>query len=61
MSHGTLPIPWWKSDRDYFPRTDPRRDEHVRAIDIQNRIKARVDASAGDGSYSVTLTRKDIA
>ncbi|WP_316176244.1 hypothetical protein [Bradyrhizobium sp. SZCCHNRI1073] len=60
MSQGTLPIPYWMADRDYYPRTDPRYAAHVRNIDIQRGLNARVDASAGDGSYSVLVTRNDV-
>lgn len=61
MSLGTLPIPWWMSDPDYYPRNDPRRPAHLRRIEIQQRVNARIDASAGDGSYSVLITRGDQA
>lgn len=46
MSLGTLPIPWWMSDPDYYPRNDPRRPAHLRRIEIQQRVNARIDASA---------------
>lgn len=61
MSRGTLPIPYWMADRDYYPRTDPRHAAHVRHIELQQRLDARIDASAGDGSYSVLVTRKEMA
>lgn len=61
MSFGTLPIPYWMSDRDYYPRSDPRRAAHIRNIDIQERINARIDASVGDRSYAVTVCREDRA
>jgi hypothetical protein len=57
---GTLPVPYWRSDRDYYHRGDPRREKHVAHIDTQCRIDARVHASAGDGSYSVLVTSEDI-
>lgn len=59
MSRGTLPIPYWMSDPDYYPRKDHRRVAHVRNIEVQNRINARIDACAGDGSYAVTIRRED--
>lgn len=61
MSQGTLPIPWWMSDPDYYPRNDPRRPAHLRRIEVQARLNARIDASAGDSSYSVLVTRKEMA
>jgi hypothetical protein len=61
MSKGTLPVPYWMADRDYYPVTDPRRHAHVQHIDLQNRISARIDACAGDGSYAVTIRREDRA
>jgi hypothetical protein len=61
MSIGTLPIPWWMSDPDYYPRNDPRRRAHLRRIEIQARINTRIDASAGDGSYAVNVRREDMA
>lgn len=60
MSRGTLPIPYWMADRDYYPRSDPRRAAHVRHIDIQASINARIDAAAGDGSYSMMVHREDM-
>ncbi|WP_316172447.1 hypothetical protein [Bradyrhizobium sp. SZCCHNRI2049] len=57
---GTLPIPYWMADRDYFPRNDPRRVAHLKRIEVQARIDARVNASAGDGSYAVTICRDDV-
>jgi len=60
MSRGTLPVPWYLGDRDYYPRNDPRRPAHIRHIDIQASINARIDAAAGDGSYSVVVRRDDV-
>ncbi len=60
MSHGTLPIPYWMSDRDYYPRGDPRRAEHLKHIDIQDRINARIDACAGDRSYAVLVHKSEV-
>lgn len=59
MSHGTLPIPRWLGDPDYYGRRDPRREGHRKHIETQRRINARIDASAGDGSYSVVISRRD--
>jgi hypothetical protein len=56
---GTLPIPWWRGDRDYYRHGDIRREQHVAHITIQRRINARICASAGDGSYSVTVGKED--
>lgn len=56
---GTLPIPWRRDDQDYYRKGDPRRDQHVEHLKKQRRINARICASAGDGSYSVILTRED--
>lgn len=57
---GTGPISYWMGDRDYYPRSDPRRAEHVRRIDARERIDRRIAASAGDGSYSATVERRDV-
>ena len=54
------PINYYKGDRDYYPRSDPKYQKHINDIDIHNRIGARINASAGDGSYSVIVTKKDI-
>ena len=59
MSAGTLPIPWWRFDRDYYRKGHPMREAHLAAIDIQNRINARIIASSGDGSYSVIVGKGD--
>lgn len=53
------PVPWWRGDADYYARNDVRREQHLRDIEIQRRLNARIDASAGDGSYSVHVTKKD--
>lgn len=60
MSNGTPPVPYWRSDRDYYPRKDPRRDAHLAHIETQERINRRIVASSGDGSYSVIVTKKDV-
>lgn len=61
MTLGTLPVPYWMSDRDYYPRNDPRRALHLRNIEIHSRINARIDAAAGDSSYAVSVRREDMA
>lgn len=60
MSSGYYRVPTWMSDRDYFSQKDPRRAQHVRAIETAERIENRIAASSGDGSYSVTVTRKEM-
>lgn len=55
------PVPYWRSDRSYFGRSHTSRDEHMQAIEISERIDNRIAASSGDGSYSVLITRKEIA
>jgi hypothetical protein len=55
------PIPFWRSDRDYFGLKDARREPHVRQIELHARIDQRIDVSAADGSYAVLVTRKDMA
>ncbi len=57
---GHYRIPQWLSDRDFYIRSDPRRAAHLAEIDAQDRINRRIDASSGDGSYSVTVTRKEM-
>ena len=57
----TTPVNHWKRERDYYSRKDYRYAKHIAEIDAQNRIDARVDASAGDHSYSVMIARKDIS
>ena len=56
----TNPIKYYKGDRDYYPRSDPRFKDHINNIDTHNRIGARIDASADDHSYSVMIAKKDI-
>lgn len=53
-----MPVPYWMGDRDYYPRGDPRREEHVRRIDARRRVDASIAASSGDGSYAVTVPRQ---
>jgi hypothetical protein len=55
------PIPYWKSDRNYFPKNHPDRERHLREIEIGQRLDNRIVASSGDGSYSVLVTRKEVA
>lgn len=55
-----IPVPYYLSDPDYFPRNDPRREKHRREIAVQRTIDARIVASSGDQSYSVILTRKEM-
>lgn len=55
---GTLPIPRWMDDADYFTIKDPKRKEHVAAIERRKRLKAKCLAASGDGSYSIILERK---
>jgi hypothetical protein len=50
----------WKGDRNYYSVKDPRRAEHIRAIEINDRIDNRISASSGDGSYSIVLTRGEM-
>lgn len=54
------PINYYKGQRDYYSHKDPRFKKHISEIDTHKRIDARIDASAGDHSYSVVLVRKDI-
>lgn len=60
MHLGSDPIPRWRADRDYYPKGDARRPAHIAHIDVQERINARIVASAGDGSYAVIVARKDL-
>ena len=57
------PVNYWKSDRDYYGKNDPRRAAHLADIAKQEAINARIVASShfGDGSYSVVVTKKEIA
>ena len=55
-----IPVPWWQSDRDYYPKSDPRRAAHLAHIETQQRISARIDASAGDRSYAVVVRKEDL-
>jgi hypothetical protein len=54
------PVPYWRADRDYFLPSDARRAEHLRRIDINRRLDARIVASAGDHSYAIHVTRQEI-
>ena len=55
---GTLPIPRWMDDVDYFSIKDPKRKEHVAAIERRKRLNTKCSAASGDGSYSIVLERK---
>jgi hypothetical protein len=57
---GSDPIPRWRADPEYYGKKDPRRAAHLAHIEVQERINARICASAGDGSYAVQVTRRDI-
>jgi hypothetical protein len=57
---GTDPVPYWRSDRDYYSPKDPRRAAHLAHIDTQDRINRRIVASSADGSYAVVVTKKDL-
>jgi hypothetical protein len=54
------PVPYWRSDRDFYTRKDPRRAAHLTEIEAQERINQRIVASSGDGSYCVAVTRKEM-
>ena len=54
-------IPRWRADPDYFPKSDARRLAQLRNIEVQNRITARIVASAGDHSYAVVVKKDDMA
>ena len=58
-----MSVPYWRSDRDYFARNDPRRAEHLAHIEVQERINRRiaVSSSEGDASYSVVVNKADCA
>lgn len=55
------PVPFWRSDRDYFGLKDPRRASHMRQIDLHAAIDRRITLSAADGSYAVLVKREDLA
>lgn len=54
------PVPYWRSDPDYYSVRHEHRTEHLRRIECNRRIDARIDASSGDGSYAVLVTRREI-
>ncbi len=54
------PIPYWRADRNYYAKGHPLRAKHIREIEALERIDARIAASAGDGSYCVAVTAKEI-
>jgi hypothetical protein len=54
------PVPYWRSDRDFYSLRDPRRAAHVAEIDLHERIDNRIAASSADGSYSIVVTRKEM-
>ena len=54
---GTLPIPRWMDDIDYFSIKDPKRKEHVAAIEWRKRMNAKCAAASGDGSYSIIVDK----
>jgi len=54
------PVPRYRADPDYYSLKDPRRPAHLARIEAQRRINARIDAAAGDGSYSVVVGKADM-
>ncbi len=56
----TAPIPYYKGERDYYSRSDPRYRGHLEEINTHDRLNNRINASAGDHSYSILIHRKDI-
>ena len=55
---GTLPIPRWMDDPDYYSKKDNQRGEHLAGIDRRKRIRAKTAAASGDGSYSIIVEMK---
>lgn len=53
------PVPYWRSDANYYPKGDSRRESHRREIEAQERINQRIVASSADGSYSITVRPED--
>lgn len=61
MTHWhSYPVPYWRSDRDFYSLRDPRRAEHLAEIGAQERINQRIVASSAGGSYSIVVTRKEM-
>ena len=56
----TNPINYYKGSRDYYSRKDPHYSRHIEEIETHERINSRIDASSGDCSYSVIITKKDV-
>lgn len=54
------PVPHYRADPDYYPRSHPQRAAHLAAIAVQRRLNARIEAAAGDGSYSVLVGKADV-
>jgi hypothetical protein len=44
-------------DIDYFSIKDPKRKEHVAAIEWRKRMNAKCAAASGDGSYSIIVDK----
>ena len=51
------PVPYYISQRDYYSRKDPKYKKHIAEIEARERIDSRIDASAGDYSYSVIVDK----
>lgn len=51
----TGPVPFWKSDPDYFPKNSPDRKKHLEAIAKALHLDKLVSMASADSSYSVTV------
>jgi hypothetical protein len=55
---GTAPIPRWMDEADYYGTKAPERAKHMSNIEWRKRVKAKLWASSGDGSYSINIKLK---
>lgn len=51
-------IPFWRSDKDYYPKDHPEYKSHMQRIKESLRIDKLIDMASSDGSYSVTIKGK---
>jgi len=49
------PIPYWRSDPDYYGKNDPLRKSHLERIKENLRIDKLIKLASSDGSYSITI------
>lgn len=51
------PIPYWRSDPDYYSKNHPDRPSHIQRIKQNLRIDKLISMASNDGSYSITVRK----